>query len=118
MSEHHCVLCIGSNTGRQEKLSYARQALAAFFPDIRFGEIVESEAVGEGFRSPFSNQSARFTTSLSPESLRQTCKEIEKQGGRMPEDKARGIVKLDIDVLVFYGKVLKPEDLKRAYIRF
>ena len=68
MDEHHCLLCMGSNTNRYAQLSVAREALRATFPDIHFGEMMETEAVGSGFHSPFSNQLAKFSTTLSPDS--------------------------------------------------
>ena len=49
MDEHHCLLCMGSNTNRYAQLSVAREALRATFPDIHFGEMMETEAVGSGF---------------------------------------------------------------------
>ena len=42
---------------------------------------------------------------------------VERRSGRIPEDKAQGVVKLDIDLLVFDNKILKPEDMEREYIR-
>lgn len=117
MDEHHCLLCMGSNTDRSAQLSVARKALCATFPDIRFGEMMETEAIGSGFHSPFSNQLAKFSTTLSPDSVHDLFKELERQSGRVPEDKVLGVVKLDIDLLVFDNEVLKPEDMKREYIR-
>ena len=105
MDEHHCLLCMGSNTNRYAQLSVAREALRTTFPDIHFGEMMETEAVGSGFHSPFSNQLAKL------------FKELERRSGRIPEDKAQGVVKLDIDLLVFDNKILKPEDMEREYIR-
>lgn len=49
MDEHHCLLCMGSNTNRYAQLSVAREALRTTFPDIHFGEMMETEAVGSGF---------------------------------------------------------------------
>ena len=71
MNEHHCLLCMGSNTNRFTQLSDARKVLSEAFPDIHFGELMETQAIGSGFHSPFSNQLARFTTTLSSEST--TC---------------------------------------------
>ena len=65
MNEHHCLLCMGSNTNRFTQLSDARKVLSEAFPDIHFGELMETQAIGSGFHSPFSNQLARFTTTLS-----------------------------------------------------
>lgn len=116
MDEHHCLLCMGSNTDRSAQLSVARKALCATFPDIHFGEMMETEAIGSGFHSPFSNQLARFSTPLSPDSVHNIFKDLERRSGRMPGDKSVGVVKLDIDLLVFDNKVLKPEDMEREYI--
>lgn len=117
MDEHHCLLCMGSNTDCSAQLSVARKALCATFPDIHFGEMMETEAIGSGFHSPFSNQLARFSTTLSPDSVHDIFKELERRSGRIPEDKSLGVVKLDIDLLVFDNRVLKPEDMEREYIR-
>lgn len=117
MNEHHCLLCMGSNTNRFTQLSDARKVLSEAFPDIHFGELMETQAIGSGFHSPFSNQLARFTTTLSSESVHNLFKKLERHSGRLPGDKAQGIVKLDIDLLTFDNKVLKPEDMKREYIR-
>ena len=89
MDEHHCLLCMGSNTNRYAQLSVAREALRTTFPDIHFGEMMETEAVGSGFHSPFSNQLAKFSTTLSPDSVRDLFKELERRSGRIPEDRKR-----------------------------
>ena len=86
MDEHHCLLCMGSNTNRYAQLSVAREALRTTFPDIHFGEMMETEAVGSGFHSPFSNQLAKFSTTLSPDSVRDLFKELERRSGRIPEE--------------------------------
>lgn len=117
MDEHHCLLCMGSNTDRFVQLSAARKALGAAFPDILFGRLMETEAIGSEFHSPFSNQLAKFTTTLPPDSIHAFFKELEHRSGRTPEDKVQGIVKLDIDLLIIDGKILKPEDMEREYIR-
>lgn len=117
MNEHHCLLCMGSNTDRFAQLSGARKALSAAFPGINFGEPMETEAIGSEFHSPFSNQLARFTTMLTPDSVHHLFKELEHRSGRTLQDKAAGVVKLDIDLLVYDNVILKPEDMQREYIR-
>lgn len=114
---HTCLLCMGSNTGRKTRMENARKALAHSFPDIRFGTEMETEAIGSGFLSPFSNQVARLTTPLSAEEVRTILKSIEKENGRLPEDKAKGIVKLDIDLLMYDDTVLKPKDMEKCYVQ-
>ena len=77
---------------------------------------METEAIGSRFLSPFSNQTALFETSMSAEEVRTILKRIEHRNGRSPEDKAQGIVKLDIDLLNYDDCVLKPEDMEREFV--
>ena len=44
-------------------------------------------------------------------------KQIEKENGRLPEDKEQGIVKLDIDLLIADDRILKPDDLKKEFVQ-
>ena len=116
MNLHTCLLCLGSNLDGATRLLAARHALLSHFPDIRFSQEMVTEAIGTGFLSPFYNQVARFTTPLSAEEVRVILKQIERDNGRLPEDKANGIVKLDIDLLVVDEMVLKAKDLEREFV--
>lgn len=117
MNSESCLICLGSNYDREIHMNAARKALSETFPNIRFGEELETEAIGEGFFSPFSNQLATFQTSLTTDEIRQRLKEIEQDNGRTPQEKSQGIVKIDIDILIHGSRILKPEDLKRDYIQ-
>ena len=115
--KHTCLLCLGSNLDGATRLSAARHALLSHFPDIRFSQEMVTEAIGTGFLSPFHNQVAHLTTPLSAEEVRVILKQIERDNGRLPEDKANGIVKLDVDLLVYDEVVLKLKDLEREFVR-
>ena len=117
MNLHTCLLCLGSNLDGATRLSTTRKALLSHFPDIRFSQEMITEAIGSGFLSPFHNQVARLTTPLSAEEVRAILKGIEQVQGRLPEDKANGIVKLDIDLLVYDDCVLKEKDLEREFVK-
>lgn len=117
MNSESCLICLGSNYDREIHMNAARKALSETFPNIRFGEELETEAIGEGFFSPFSNQLATFQTSLTTDEIRQRLKEIEQDNGRTLQEKSQGIVKIDIDILIYGSRILKPEDLKRDYIQ-
>ena len=117
MSTHSCLLCIGTNYYRTANMAYARKDLEKHFPNIRFSKEMETEAIGSRFLSPFSNQVAIFTTAQDREQVRGILKLIERDNGRLPEDKAQGVVKLDIDLLKFDDEVLKPADLTLPYVQ-
>ena len=117
MDVHHCLICLGSNYEYGKRLEAASQALKLHFPDIVFGKEMETEAIGGTWLSPFGNQLAKFSTHLSAEEIRFILKQIEKDNGRMSEDKSQGIVKLDIDLLMYDDDILKPDDMKRDFIK-
>ena len=109
---HSCLICIGSNYNRKENLLLARRRLTALFPSIRFTG--EQETRPLFFRNPalFSNQMARFYTDADAERVVKELKTIEREAGREKEK-----VCLDIDLLVFDDRILRPEDLQREYVR-
>ena len=97
-------------------MALARRRLNGFFPGICFSEEVETEPLF--FRRPekFSNQVAQFTSARPVDEVKALLKSIEREAGRRPEDKAQEIVKLDIDLLLCDGRILKPQDLERPYV--
>ena len=116
MNQHSCLLCLGSNYNRHLHMEEARKALMELFPTIRFSEEMTTEAIGDKFLSPFSNQVAKLETSLTIEEIRSLLKKIEKDNERLPEDKGQGIVKLDIDLLMYDDLTLKPNDMEKDYV--
>ena len=116
MNHHLCLLCLGSNSNRHFRMEAARIALTELFPNIRFSTEMTTEAIGDKFLSPFSNQVAKIETPLTREEIRSLLKKIEKENGRLPEDKEQGIVKLDIDLLTFDDLILKPNDLEKDFV--
>ena len=116
MNQHSCLLCLGSNSNRHFHMEEARKALMKLFPNFRFSKEMTTEAIGDKFLSPFSNQVAKLETSLTIEEIRNLLKKIEKDNGRLPEDKEQGIVKLDIDLLTFDDLILKPNDMEKDYV--
>ena len=116
MSTHSCLLCIGTNYYRAAHMAYARKDLEKHFPNIRFSKEMETEAIGSRFLSPFSNQVAILETTLSAEEVCTILKQIELDLGRLPTDKSYGVVKMDIDLLMYDDNVLKPQDLEREFV--
>ena len=116
MTSHSCLLCLGSNFYRIANMAYARRDLKKFFPDIRFSTEMETEAIGDRFLSLFSNQRARWETTLCKEQVLGILKLIERDNGRVPEEKVYGVVRMDLDLLRFDDEVLKPNDMKQPHV--
>lgn len=117
MENHNYLICLGSNSNKEFNLSLAERELSARFPSIVFGTQMETAPLLIDNPALFTNQLARFTSHLSLSEIKKICKEIESLAGRTPEDKGKNIVKLDIDLLMIGGKILKPNDMEREYIK-
>lgn len=113
---YKCIVCIGSNYNRKENLLLARRKLTDLFPSIRFTSEQETQPLFFSSPALFSNQVALFFSEAEEERVKKELKAIEKIAGRRPEDKQKEKVCLDIDLLSFDDRVLKPDDLKREYV--
>ena len=111
-----CLICIGSNYNRKKNLLLARQRLQALFPTVRFAE-EETEPLYLRSFALFSNQVAEFVTELDEECVVDELKAIEREAGRRPGDKVKEKICLDIDLLMYDGKILRPKDMKQEYVR-
>ena len=110
------TVCIGSNEEREANLALARRRLAESFPGIRFSHEEETQPLALRRTAPFSNQLARFVSDWEQCEVCSRLKSIEREAGRLPGEKEREIVRLDIDLLACDGLVYKAEDWKRDYV--
>lgn len=115
--DKQCFIELGSNEPSDRIIQDVREVLRNCFPGIVFGRTLKTAPVDFDFPRPFYNQSGCFTTRLSQEEVLRVLKRIETDHGRTPEDKACGIVKIDIDLLIYDGVRLKEKDLQREYVR-
>lgn len=113
----NCYIELGSNTKTDEYLLEARRYLERSFTSIRFATIYKTEAIDFLFPCTFYNQTVKLQTNLSKDAVQQVLKEIENVIGRNPDDKEKGIVKIDIDLLSYDEEILRPADWKREYVR-
>ena len=114
---HACLVCLGSNKDGHFHLMSAQQALLMHFNEVHMGQIVVTRAEGNIKQADYLNQAARFRTKLCVEDVERILKQIEKKNGRTFNDKMKGSVPLDIDLLVYDDILLRPNDLEKAYVK-
>jgi 2-amino-4-hydroxy-6-hydroxymethyldihydropteridine diphosphokinase len=99
-------------------MEWAARLLKNMLSPISFSVAVETEPDGNLAGCPhFLNQVVIACSPLSMENLSACLKQMEKEIGRRPEDKSRGLIPIDIDLLQWNDTILKPDDLKRDYIQ-
>lgn len=95
----------------------AVRQLTAQFPGICLSPLLYTEPVGCVEAAVFLNGVAILETSLTADELTAAFKAIECRLGRKPEDKGRGVVPIDIDLLMWDDFCLRPEEMARTYVR-
>ncbi len=110
------IISMGSNENRAENMSRCRYLLSEIYPDAVFSDMIGTEPFGETYQSAFYNQLALVHSEDDELIIIDKLKKIEQEIGRQPEEKSKGIIKIDVDLLVVNGNVVKPEDFERPYI--
>lgn len=111
------LISIGSNTDGKSNLSLCRIFLDSYFENITYSEICETEPYGDNYSHNFINQIAFIESEMNIEQVQSTLKSIEYKIGRRPEDKQFGLVKIDVDLVVWNKEIIKPKDLERNYVK-
>ena len=116
MEKHYIYIGIGTNLEDGDAvLQWAKcQLMETFGGEQRYSTPQRTEPVDFPFPHLFTNQVVFIETTVSPTLIRPLLKGLEFQFGRRPEDKARGLVRLDLDLLCLDGQVLKVKDWKRT----
>ncbi len=114
---NNVIVCLGSNWDKEKNIEIAGHLLRSYFISIRFSETVYTEPVEIENPSLFLNQVAVALTPDSFDKIIAVFKQMEKLLGRKPEDKSKGNIPIDIDLIQWNDRVLKPHDLQRPYVQ-
>ena len=111
------ILSLGSNLNKEEQIRRAASELRALFPSIQFSTLVQTEAHNCPEGTPaFLNQVAYAQTDKAAEDVKTLLKQIEQSLGRRKDDKQKGLIPIDLDLLLWGDLCLKPRDLQRDYV--
>lgn len=91
--------------------------LENLFPEIVFTEALTTKPYGDHYKRPFVNVLAVAYHSAGADEINAQLKEIEKRLGRTTEDKAKGKVVIDLDLIAADGEILRPKDFERSYVQ-
>lgn len=113
---HYILLALGSNVAAELHIEQAKARLSAVFPQLQFSRSLITPAIGI-VSPPFINCLAEGYCSAPLEEVLVALKDIEAQMGSVSEERKKGIVKIDIDLLQFDGTKRKAADWGRDYIQ-
>jgi len=113
-------LLLASNSNAAEHIAEAREQLKKLFPsEIRFSENQESFAVNKygviNEKCTYLNAICQAYTELPLDSVQSILKVIEAEMGRERGLEANGLVAIDLDLVEWNGKILRPRDVAQSY---
>ncbi|MBP1638824.1 MAG: 2-amino-4-hydroxy-6-hydroxymethyldihydropteridine pyrophosphokinase [Bacteroidetes bacterium] len=94
------IVSIGSNSDAEQKVEAVKKILTERFDQVVFSDFKWVPPVGDHYKLPFYNGAVRFLSGLDPVDLKQQLKAIESILGRTPDQKAVGVVPIDLDIIV------------------
>lgn len=111
------ILSIGSNVAeRESKISDAVEAICSLAENCKKSDICESPDFN-GIGKPYLNILIKGKTDLNLSEFQSKIKDIEKNLGRKPSSKSSGIMPVDIDIVIWNGNIIDPEEYRRPHFK-
>lgn len=112
------LISLASNSpDKREQMEQAFAELRAMDLVAESSSIYETAPCGNPRHPNYLNAVARIHTPAEYPVLYDTLKEMERAHGRTPLSKQTGEIPLDIDIVVWNGETLRPQDYDREYFK-
>lgn len=114
---HTVVLSIGSNSAeKKENVGRAVKWLEGLMENTVCSDIYETPEI-HGKSVTYTNAVVKGETTLDLIPITDITKEFERGNGRNSEARSKGLVPIDIDIVVWDGAILRPVDYSRSFFR-
>lgn len=109
------VICLGSNSGmRADNIAGAVDTLMFLLEEVRMSDLYETPDACGG-KNRYMNMVMEGHCDMEMKELEAACKMMELIAGRDVEARKRGEVPLDVDIVIWDGKVLRPRDYNQKF---
>lgn len=114
--ENTYVICIGSNSNATENVEATLESLRLAFGTLKTSRFIKTRAINSLSKNLFTNGLVSFDSRLSYHDLKSFLKDLEKKMGRTPLNKQKGVIPIDIDIIMCNSTVLSI-DYERSYVQ-
>jgi len=111
------IVGLGSNIDPMIHIEKALTQIKTRFLDIKTSEFIFTEPIGFKHQDHFCNGAVRFTTDLSAETLKTWLLALEDALGRIRTENKNGPRTIDLDILVWNGKIIDPDVEERDFLQ-
>ena len=110
------IVSIGSNTEQCKNINYAKKKLNDYFHDMKYSSAIWTNPI-DITSEQFLNCLGIAETNLKIDEIIDILKQIEISCGSSHEEHNQGIVKIDLDLLLYGNTKFHILDWERLYIR-
>jgi len=114
---NQAVIGIGSNIQPAKHVARVREIFRETFGSVRESRFVETEPIGAPDQPNYLNGALLIETSLSRSELRDWLRQTEARLGRARSSDKYASRTMDLDILVWNGRIVDPEVHKRRFLR-
>lgn len=115
MTDNSCTIGLGSNSPDRDKLiKTAISSLEQYLASSQVSSIYECPA-SNGKDAPYLNAVIHGMTPHTQEELVAHLKRLEVDAGRTDQLREQGVVPMDLDLVIWNFRIIRPEDFQRIY---
>ena len=111
------VVALGSNIDPQKNIEEACQSLKRNFTFLKQSKFIQTAPIGYTDQDDFINGSVLLQTNLSQEEFKAALKAMEKELGREKSTIPYGPRTIDLDIVVFNGKIVDQDFYERGFVK-
>jgi len=111
------VIGIGSNINPKINIKKAKELISTKAKILKISSFIETERLGVKKQNNFINGSILITTNMNKNDLEFWLRNLEDKLGRMRTSNKYGPRTIDLDILVWNGKVVDGDVYKRSFLR-
>lgn len=116
MNLNKVVIGIGSNIDPEEHIGQARDIISKTHNILKSSQFIETEPIGYKDQDFFINGALLIETEMEVDSLTSWLKELETKLGRIKTENKFGPRTIDLDIIVWNGKVVDDEVYEREFL--
>lgn len=110
-----CTISLGSNTDdRAYQISQAIEHLQGSLSLCDVSSVYESEAFNGGDK-PYLNAVVHGYSDMSYDDVIKDLKKWEAEHGRSQVATVRGVIPIDLDLVIWDSRIMRPKDFERHY---
>ena len=119
MNQHSIILSLGTNVNDGiDTLCKAEQILRSWIKLDSCSRMLKNPAIGmkEG-TNDFYNMLIKTKTTLPLQDIMLLVKKLESMMGNTTQLRSMGIIRMDMDIIIWDDEIIKPNDTEREYYK-